>query len=243
MKSIPKIEKFGENAFLLRWKGAIDPSLNDEIVRVDSMLYTLFSEIIVETVPSFLEIAVYVKPNLDIGTLIKQIDAAFLAEVDTVPMQEKFVYDIPVCYDKDFGLDLAEMAKVSGLSVKKWIQLHTEPLYRVYFIGFLPGFPYLGGLPEALWFPRKKEPRQLIEKGSVGIGGPQTGIYTMDSPGGWNILGRTPFYFFDVNEPKPTLLQAGDYVRFVSITKTQFKKISIQIKEGNYILKKEVCHD
>ncbi len=243
MKSFPKIEKFGENAFLIKWKGTIKTSLNEEIVKSDTLLNTLFYKYIVETVPAFLEIAVYVKPKTDIDSLIKEIESALLTEINNVPQQEKYIYDIPVCYDEEFGPDFPEIASFAGLSIKKCIQMHTKPVYRVYFLGFLPGFPYLGGLPEKLWFPRKKEPRQLIEKGSVGIGGNQTGIYTMDSPGGWNIIGRTPFYFFDVNEPKPTLLQAGDYVRFVPISKEQFKNISTQMEKGTYTLKKELYYD
>lgn len=240
MKVLQKIEKFGENALLLRWKGAINTACNDEILKIDEWMNAMFHKEIVETVPSFLEIAIYVKPKVAIDVFMKQLQPLLRKEIKAETMQKRYIYDIPVCYDEEFGSDLHELSALSGFSVKKIIQLHTKPLYRVYFLGFLPGFPYLGGLAEAICFPRKKEPRDVITKGSVGIGGSQTGIYTIDSPGGWNILGRTPYYFFDVTNSIPSLLQAGDYVKFTPITKKQFENIASQIKEGTYSLKREI---
>ncbi|PKP26406.1 MAG: allophanate hydrolase [Bacteroidetes bacterium HGW-Bacteroidetes-2] len=243
MKILPKIEKFGENTILLRWKGEINTACNDEIIKINEWMNTMFHNKIIETVPSFLEIAIYVKPKVAIDVFMKQLQLLLKKEIKLEPIQKRFIYDIPVCYDEEFGLDMHEFSELSGFPIKKIIQLHTKPLYRVYFLGFLPGFPYLGGLADALFFPRKKEPRDLIQKGSVAIGGNQTGIYTIDSPGGWNILGRTPFYFFDATRANPSLLQAGDYVKFVSISKKHFQIIAAQIKEGTYILKRKIYND
>ena len=124
--------------------------------------------------------------------------------------------DIPVVYGGEYGADLADSAKVLGMSIDELVARHTAPLYTVYFIGFQAGFPYLGGLPDELHLPRHAKPRTKVPQGSVGIGGAQTGIYPFESPGGWQLLGRTDLPLFDKTNNLPTLLQAGDTLRFVA---------------------------
>ncbi|MBT0879219.1 5-oxoprolinase subunit PxpB [Campylobacter sp. RM12640] len=123
--------------------------------------------------------------------------------------------EIPVDYGGDLGLDLKVIAKAKGMSMSEFAKLHAEPIYDVYFIGFQPGFAYLGGLNEILHTPRLSTPRLKIPAGSVGIGGAQTGIYPYQSPGGWNIIGNTKAKLFDVNSENPSLLKAGDRLKFV----------------------------
>ncbi|MBZ7984143.1 5-oxoprolinase subunit PxpB [Campylobacter sp. RM12647] len=123
--------------------------------------------------------------------------------------------EIPVDYGGDLGLDLKVIAKTKGMSMSEFAKLHAEPIYDVYFIGFQPGFAYLGGLNEILHTPRLSTPRLKIPAGSVGIGGAQTGIYPYQSPGGWNIIGNTKAKLFDVNSENPSLLKAGDRLKFV----------------------------
>lgn len=123
--------------------------------------------------------------------------------------------EIPVDYGGDLGLDLKVIAKAKGMSMSEFARLHAEPIYDVYFIGFQPGFAYLGGLNELLHTPRLSTPRLKIPAGSVGIGGAQTGIYPYQSPGGWNIIGNTKVKLFDVNSENPSLLKAGDRLKFV----------------------------
>lgn len=122
---------------------------------------------------------------------------------------------IPVIYGGDAGPDLAEVARHSGLSEKQVVELHSSVEYVVWFLGFQPGFPYLGGLPEQLAMPRRAEPRLLVPAGSVGIGGVQTGVYPLATPGGWQLLGRTALALFDADRQPPVLLRSGDRVRFV----------------------------
>lgn len=122
---------------------------------------------------------------------------------------------IPVIYGGEAGPDLAEVAQHSGLSEKQVVELHSSIEYVVWFLGFQPGFPYLGGLPAQLAMPRRAEPRLSVPAGSVGIGGVQTGIYPLATPGGWQLLGRTPLALFDPTRQQPVLLRAGDRVRFV----------------------------
>ena len=135
---------------------------------------------------------------------------------------------IPVCYGGDYGPDLAFVAQHAGLSEREVIRRHTAPKYRIYMLGFLPGFPYLGGLDPALFTPRLQNPRTAIPAGSVGIGGQQTGIYPVASPGGWQLIGRTPLKLFDPD--RPLRYAAGDRIRFAAITPQQFETLAQ--KEG-----------
>ena len=126
-----------------------------------------------------------------------------------------------MCYDETFAHDLEEVKTITGLSSTEIINLHTSVDYLVYMLGFTPGFPYLGGLDEKLYVPRKQTPRLKIEAGSVGLANGQTGIYPQDSPGGWQIIGRTPIKLFSPDRPFPITM--GDFIRFHSISKSEFK--------------------
>ncbi|MGQ7890045.1 5-oxoprolinase subunit PxpB [Paenibacillus sp. WC2504] len=137
------------------------------------------------------------------------------------PQTEKLI-EIPVCYGGEYGPDLAEVAAYHSLTAEEIVALHTAQIYPVYMIGFAPGFPYLGGMDERLVTPRKAVPRPRIPAGSVGIGGAQTGIYPFETPGGWNLIGRTPLALFQPQSTPPSLLQVGDRVKFVAITPEQF---------------------
>lgn len=130
---------------------------------------------------------------------------------------------IPVCYGGVYGPDMDAVCEFHGLSADRIIELHAAPEYHVYMIGFTPGFPYLGGLDERLFTPRKKEPRKLVSAGSVGIADRQTGIYSIDSPGGWQLIGKTPLQLFDRDRPDPFLLSPGDTLRFVAVTEVEFE--------------------
>ena len=152
------------------------------------------------------------------------------------------IFDIPVCYDEEFGLDLDYISKDKNLKISKIIQIHTTPIYTVYFIGFLPGFLYLGGLNEKIKIPRKTTPRMKVQKGAVGIGENQTGIYPKTSPGGWQIIGRSPVSFFDKNSNPPCEILAGDKVRFYSISKSEYLQICQEIEQGKFQLKSEKYH-
>lgn len=142
--------------------------------------------------------------------------ASLLDDIPSKTINGKHV-EIPVHYGGKHGPDLAAMAKALNLSVEDVVNLHTEATYTVYFIGFQPGFPYLGGLSESLYFPRHAIPRTQVPAGSVGIGGEQTGVYPFESPGGWQLLGQTDTALFDLTKDSPTLLNAGDTLRFTAI--------------------------
>lgn len=136
--------------------------------------------------------------------------------------------EIPVCYDTAFGIDLTAIAEQKKISIDEIIQIHSSTQYHVYMLGFLPGFAYMGNVNDRIITPRLSTPRTRVAAGSVGIAGNQTGIYPLDSPGGWNIIGRTPIILFDANKEQPCLLQPGNTIKFVPITKDEFESIKKQ---------------
>ena len=133
------------------------------------------------------------------------------------------VVEIPVVYGGVYGPDLEEVAEKHGMTAEEVIRLHSAPEYPVYMLGFVAGFPYLGGMDERLATPRKKSPRLKIAAGSVGIAGGQTGIYSVESPGGWQIIGRTPLKLYDADSENPVLLAAGSYVKFKPVSEAEYK--------------------
>ncbi|MEH6407588.1 MAG: 5-oxoprolinase subunit PxpB, partial [Leeuwenhoekiella sp.] len=146
-------------------------------------------------------------------------------------------FRLPVCYDAEFGLDLKEISDRNKLTVAQIIELHTAPDYLLYFLGFLPGFLYLGGMDKKLAIPRKKQPRKMIEKGAVGIAENQTGIYPRSSPAGWQIIGNCPVDLFDPKLEIPSLFLPGDKIQFFAIDKEEYVFIKEQIRQNKYELK------
>ena len=156
-------------------------------------------------------------------------------KMDTkVESMEKKVWEIPVLYGGELGPDFSYVAEHAGISGEELIRLHSEKDYLVYMLGFLPGFTYLGGLEEKLHTPRLENPRVKIPAGSVGIGGSQTGVYPVDSPGGWQLIGRTPVKMYDPEKQDPILVQAGEYIHFYPITDSEYARISEAVASGNY---------
>lgn len=165
--------------------------------------------------------------NIDIDILEKQKQIEKQLEMFKAKNLEQSkikVLRIPVCYD-DFGEDLNTISKQTGLSKSEIIHIHSEPIYTLYFIGFLPGFLYLGDVDKRIQMPRHKTPRQKVEKGSVGIAKNQTGVYPMSSPGGWQIIGKTPLDLFDVYQKPPSPFRPGDQIQFYPINRVEFKDI------------------
>jgi inhibitor of KinA len=143
----------------------------------------------------------------------------------TAAIKSPYTITIPVCYGGAFGPDLEELAAIHNMAVAEVISIHSSAIYKVYMIGFVPGFAYLGGMPELLATPRKENPRKAIPPGSVGIAGNQTGVYPLETPGGWQIIGRTPLSMFNPKLSQPALLKAGDIVRFAPIEMDEFNQL------------------
>lgn len=184
------------------------------------------------TVPAYHTISVFYDPVKAIRSSLQGADCfkkvswwlqKLKFEPENMQVNEANTITIPVCYGKDFGPDLEELAKLHRLTTEEVISLHSAAVYKVYMIGFVPGFAYLGGLSALLDTPRKAIPRQKITAGSVGIAGKQTGVYPMETPGGWQIIGRTPLKLFDADRSQPALLKAGDSVIFKPISADEFQ--------------------
>jgi inhibitor of KinA len=179
-----------------------------------------------ELVPAYHTLTVYYDPFIVNGSFpfekVKNHLEAILTSLNTTTVTNNRYIEIPVCYESDFSPDLYDLAITNNLTVEEVVQLHSSVIYHVMFIGFSPGFPFLMGLDKRLHFPRKTLPRLKVHQGSVGIAGKQTGIYSLDSPGGWQIIGRTPIKLFNIMSETPTLLRAGDKVKFNPISLEEF---------------------
>ncbi|WP_047150712.1 5-oxoprolinase subunit PxpB [Aneurinibacillus tyrosinisolvens] len=179
----------------------------------------------VEYVPAFTTVTVFYdpvqfgsSPYRHVCTVIKN----FAAGLSRIPEEEPRIVEIPVCYGGEFGPDLEFVADHNGLTPEEVISIHSSGDYLVYMVGFAPGFPYLGGMPGKIATPRRSSPRLSIPAGTVGIGGTQTGVYPIETPGGWQLIGRTPLPLFRSNENPPALLQAGDRIRFRPISRQEY---------------------
>jgi inhibitor of KinA len=238
----PTYRRFGENGVLINWSSKIDPLINDEVLRLDVLIAKVFGSKVIELVPAYHSLAVYLKEGESVSHFIELLKELPISETRGSQNVKRLI-TIPVCYQPKYALDIEELALANKITIKKVIQHHTKEIYKVYFLGFLPGFPYLGGLNESLHTPRKSKPRIHIEKGSVAIGGKQTGIYTIDSPGGWNVIGRSPLAFFSCDSSLRCLLKPGDFVRFSSISEKKFKEIEAEVAQGNFEVGKEDHYD
>jgi len=210
----------GDSAVLLSFEARIDPQINQRVHALANALHQSETKGL-ECVPGYHTLTVHFDPmQYDLPALSDLIEAQqnTVTEAPEIPRE----IHLPVCYDARVAPDLAEWAAHCGLSTDAVIALHCAPEYRVYFLGFKPGFAYLGGLSESLHMPRKQTPRLSVPAGSVGIGGAQTGIYPGAAPGGWQLIGRCPEPLFDVMQSPPSRLQPGDRLRFRSISYSQY---------------------
>lgn len=236
MSNNAEIKPFGQRAYLIEWSNEISLYNHTQITALNQVLQEKFSEFIIETTPAYQSLAIYLKKNVDTSYLMESINH-LLHESSITHQPNKLEFHIPVCYDKEFGLDLENLSKYHDLSVESVIAHHTKPLYPVYFIGFLPGFPYLEGLNPLIATPRKEKPRSIVNAGSVGVAGGQTGVYPMDSPGGWNIIGRSPISFFNARKESPSLLKSGDLVKFFDVSLEEYHEIKNALENDTYQLK------
>ncbi|WBL21273.1 5-oxoprolinase subunit PxpB [Zunongwangia sp. HRR-M8] len=237
-KELPQISLLGDSAILVQFDQIISEKLLEKVLFYKRLIQQLYVKQKVEVINTYNSILVnYFVTIEDAYSDLEAVKEVFQHNNNTKNIDSR-VFEIPVCYDLDFGIDLELIEKEKKLEISEIISLHTKPEYRVYFMGFLPGFLYLGGLDKKLQISRKSQPRMKIEKGAVGIGENQTGIYPKVSPGGWQIIGNCPLTFFDKNEDIPTQILSGDCIKFKSIDKQEYRQIKEQIKHGNFQLKK-----
>ncbi|WP_324719274.1 5-oxoprolinase subunit PxpB [Salinimicrobium sp. HB62] len=239
MDEYPKIKRLGERAILLEFEPEISPDTLKKVLGVKKFFQenTLKEKVEISNTYNSLLITYNVSIEDVYGSVLNLKDD--LSKANRSFRIVSRLFHIPVCYDDVFALDLAEMAGSKNLSKKQIIELHSSKDYLVYFTGFLPGFLYLGGLPKTLHFSRRKHPRSKIEKGAVGIGEKQTGIYPQESPGGWNIIGNSPVPLFDPALDPPCEIHAGDRIRFYPVSLEEHRRMSSEVKKGLYRIKSE----
>nr|WP_010230684.1 5-oxoprolinase subunit PxpB [Gillisia marina] len=242
MQDYPHIKPMGDRAILIDFEPEINEKSLEKLLNLKRIIENDSVEVEIEVINTYHSLLIIY--DFTIENIYNKV-LALKQLVSSANIEKNInskIYHIPVCYEEEFGLDLELIASEKNLTISKIIQLHTAPVYTVYFIGFLPGFLYLGGLDNKLQISRKSSPRMKVEKGAVGIGENQTGIYPKSSPGGWQIIGNSPISFFDKNANPPCVILPGDKVKFYSISKSQYVQISDEIKRGLFQLKFEKYH-
>jgi len=232
-----QISRFGEMAILLQWPQDVNELiLADILAFVEALKSQDRSDW--EYVPSYNSVTLISKSKFDFEQEKNLLLDAYSKRDGHQNTTERHCWQLPVCYDSEFALDLPMVSEKSGLSEEEVIRLHTSEDYLVYGIGFLPGFLYLGGLPQSLEIPRLDDPRLEVSPGAVGLAGKQTGIYPQNSPGGWNIIGNCPIPLFNPKLDPPCFVKVGDRIRFHAITKAEHKLRKIESEVGIYNLNK-----
>lgn len=224
----------GDSALQISFGQEISEAINIKVYTMAQLLKDRQLKGILELVPAYTTLTIYYNPLVLSSKELLEALQSLEVQLVTNAKSNSMVLEIPVCYGGDLGPDLEFVAKTNGLSLEEAIALHTAPYYRIYMLGFLPGFTYLGGLNQRLATPRLKEPRLAIAPGSVGIAGQQTGIYPLESPGGWQLIGRTPLKLYDPLRPEPFLPQAGHYIHFKPISQEEYTAISQAVANNTY---------
>tara|TARA_R110002126_G_scaffold77796_3_gene193958 strand:- start:21911 stop:22642 length:732 start_codon:yes stop_codon:yes gene_type:complete len=231
-------KRFGEKAILIEWEHRIDEAILNDILVFTKKITLNKKSALVDIIQGYNSLTICYKNEIvnfeKEVTFFKSMFTSTLKETK----QAYFQWEIPVCYDLEFGVDLEEISIQKNISVDEIIKRHAAAVYKIYFIGFLPGFLYLGGLNESLFVDRKSNPRLNVAKGAIGIGGKQTGVYPNSSAGGWNIIGKTPINFFDIQQQNPCFAKPGDSIKFKSISLDEFYELENEIRENTYHLLK-----
>ncbi len=224
----------GDRALVVEFGKSIDDAANNKVHELSDYLKKHNIKGIRETLPTYRSLMVFYSPS--------EVDFFKLSKIirDYKPPQDNYYKKIrkklivPCCYGGAYGPDLEEMSNILGLAQEEIIRLHEQADYKIYMLGFLPGFVYLGGLDEKISIPRLDTPRIKIPARSVGIGGNQTGVYPISSPGGWRLIGSTPLDFYNPKSENPILCKAGEYIVFFSINETEYEAIRNDIKLGTF---------
>ena len=226
---------FGDSALLIEFGDAISLEVNRKVIALSEAILKAEIRGVEELVPTYRSLLVRYNPLKttyeQLVFRIKDLEKTF-KELSPEIKGRKII--IPVVYGGEYGLDLSYVAEYHGLTEEHAVKLHSEREYRVYMVGFVAGFPYLGEVPDEIATPRLETPRLKVPTGSVGIAEKQTGIYPCEAPGGWRIIGRTPLKLFDHLQQPPALLKAGDTVKFKPISEKEFKTIEKTVLKGEY---------
>lgn len=228
------IKPLGDSALIVELGQGIDIAIHEKVKSFSTLLTNNPFKGLIEFVPAYNNITVYYNPYevhmanpnslLAYENVSRQIEH-LVQQITIGNKQDTRIVEIPVCYGGEFGPDLEHVANFNNMSTEEVIRIHSESDCLVYMLGFAPGFPFMGGMDERIATPRKETPRLSIPIGSVGIAGKQTGIYPLETPGGWQLIGRTPLDLFLPHMSPPTLLQAGDKIQFVPISSNEYNEL------------------
>ena len=233
----PRFLAGGDKTFFIEFGNAITPELSRRVRHFLLAIENAGIAGVIETVPAYRSLLIYYDPlKISFVELKDRLEILEQSAGDS-KFPKPTVTEIPTVYDNEYGPDLEFVAEHNGLSTEEVIGIHTSNVYPIYMMGFIPGFAYLGGMSSKIATPRLATPRSRIPDGSVGIAGSQTGIYPTASPGGWQLIGRTPLELFHPQRQPPALLQAGNQVTFVRITPEEFTRIKKDVQQETYRLK------
>lgn len=228
----------GDTSVTVEFGNEISTEINAKIRAFNIALQQSKIPGIVETVPTYRSLAVHYDPEvIRYGALVKKLQG-LMGQLDSIQIPPSDVLEIPVLYGGEEGPDIEFVAEHAGKTVQEVIDIHTSTEYLIYMLGFTPGFTYLGGMSEEIATPRLKTPRVLIPGGSVGIAGAQTGVYPIDSPGGWQLIGRTPVRMYDPDRATPILPEAGQYIKFYAIDKAEYDRIAALEAGEGYVVQR-----
>lgn len=238
-KCIPEVNLLvaGEYGLVVEFAAEISLDINRLVQQLNRLLCSNPIQGVIEVVPTYCAVTIYFNPLIITRQKLSEDIKQLLCKVNihsTQTTRAKTVY-VPVCYGGVLGPDLEYVARYTSLPAAEVITMHTAAPYLVYMLGFTPGFPYLGGLPEQLAVPRQEKPRTKVPAGSVGIGGNQTGLYPVESPGEWWLIGRTPVKAFNPKNSQPFLFSPGDYLHFYAITVDEYFAIRRQVEADTYV--------
>jgi inhibitor of KinA len=223
----------GDRALVVEFGDQVDRALSEDVLRLDAIIGSNAPNGVVETMPTFRSLMIHYDPLITSRAKLEK-EIGGLLDHNSIPRIGARLWRVPVCYEGEFAPDLAEVARLTGLSTDKVVALHSGTRFHVYMLGFLPGFPYMGDLPQALALPRRADPRLRVPAGSVSIATSLTAIYPCESPGGWHLIGTTPIRLFDVERPRPALFAPGDAIAFEAIDPASFAAIRHAVENRIY---------
>lgn len=221
----------GDTALVVEFGEIVDRKINAQVMALADRIEAAGIDGVVELVPTFRSLMVHYDPLRVSNAALREEMLRLVVGLEAVVRQGP-LWDIPVCYEGELAEDLEDVARATKLTTAEVVKIHSDEIYQVYCVGFLPGYPYMGDLPAALELPRRPSPRIRVPMGAVCMAMRMTGVYPLESPGGWHLLGRTPVRIFDRRRTNAVLLEPGDRVRFVPIRRAEFDRLELAAAAG-----------